>query len=430
MAEDAAAMEKALVRAGWELVDVLGALGAGQSQRLFERRWTAERDRAERDLTPLKTGPSISGATERLYRSPANWTRFRRTIDFVRPGERLFEIGLGRGYLAGIFLRDGQVGAYHGIDLEPDNVSATRETLELNGLADRAEVRQGDLYDLTRDEVAEFGADLVVCCEVIEHVPDPEAAVKTLAAALPDDADLLISVPLLGRLENVWGHVALFDAQRIRAMVEGAGLTTHLVDVVDNTWAFVLASHRQGPNARAAAAAAASTDPWADVPADPELPRALRRVDLELAVPSRWNRRLAHSEVRVQDGAVLCSFTGEDRSDGPGQYGGAAIPVADSLGIRLELALDDIDDVEVFYVDAYAESKRVARWKWEPGARRPRSNPATFVLRKGRKGLNFVPLHVDDLSSADTYEVFARIKPGSSVQFRITRAAVLTNAVR
>jgi len=428
MAEDAAAMEKALVRAGWELVDVLGALGSGQSQRLFERRWAAERDRAADELTPLKAGPSIPDGIHKLYRSPANWTRFRRTIDFVRPGDRLFEVGIGRGYLAGIFLRDGKVGAYHGIDLVPENVTATRQTLEHNGLADRAEVHEGNLYDLTREQVAEFGADLVVCCEVIEHVPDPEAALKTLAAALPEEADLLISVPLLGRLENVWGHVALFDAQRIKAMVEGAGLTTHLVDVVDNTWVFVLASHRPGPNDRAMAAAAALADPWVDVPADPELPRALRPLDLHMASPSRWNRRLAHAEVRPDDGTLLCSFTGEDRSDGPGQYGGAAIPVTEPLGIRLELALDEIDDVEVFYVDAYAESKRVARWKWEPGTRRPRSNPATFVLRKGRKGLHFVPLHVDDLASADTFEVFARIKPGATVQFRITRASLLTNA--
>lgn len=427
MADKYAGHEQALVRAGWELVDVLGRLGTGPALRAFEARWTAERARAAESLQLLKTGPGVPDGIRAMYEGPSNWTRFRRTLDFVRPGERLFEIGLGRGYLAGMFLRDGQLAAYRGIDLEADNVESTRETLQLNGLADRAEVSQGDLYDLKLADVERFGADLVVCCEVIEHVPDPEAAVKALADALPQGADLLISVPLLGRLEGVWGHLALFDAQRVRSMVTGAGLVPHVVDVVDNTWVFVLASKDEGPSGRAAAATEGPVDLWGDAPVDPQLPRKLRSMDLSTAIPSRWTKRLASSQVTVQDGGLLCEFTGEPADEAAsGQYGGAQLPVTEPLGIRLELGLDDIESIHAFYVDAYAGAKRVARWKWEPAKRRPRSNPATFVMRQGSRGKNFVPVHVDDLRSADAFEVFARIEPATHARFRITRASLLT----
>lgn len=419
--------EQALVRGGWELVDVLGRLGTSPAQRTFEPRWTAERARAAESLQTLKTGPAVSDDIRAMYEGPANWTRFRRTLDFVRPGERLFEIGLGRGYLGGMLLRDGQLAAYRGIDLEAANVEATRETLELNGLADRAEVSQGDLYDLKLADVEQFGADLVVCCEVIEHVPDPEAAVQALADALPHGAELLISVPLLGRLEGVWGHLALFDTQRVRSMVTGAGLVPHVVDVVDNTWVFVLASKDEGPSERAAAAIEGPADPWADAPADPQLPRKLRAIDLSAAVPSRWTKRLASSQVTVQDGGLLCEFAGEPADEAAsGQYGGVQLPVTEPLGIRLELGLDDIESIRAFYVDAYAGGKRVARWKWEPAKGRPQANPATFILRQGRRGTNFVPVHIDDLRSADAFEVFARIEPATHARFRIARAALLT----
>ncbi|MGH3432506.1 MAG: class I SAM-dependent methyltransferase [Thermocrispum sp.] len=427
MADTQTVGEQALVRVGWELVDVLGRLGTGLAQRAFDTRWTAERARAAESLQQLKTGPAVSDSIRAMYEGPSNWTRFRRTLDFVRPGERLFEIGLGRGYLAGMFLRDGQAGAYRGIDLEDSNVEATRETLELNGVADRAEVSQGDLYDLTLADVEQFGADLVVCCEVIEHVPDPEAAVQALADALPPGADLLISVPLLGRLEGVWGHLALFDVQRVRSMVTGAGLVPHAVDVVDNTWVFVLASKDEGASPRATAAAERPVDLWSEAAPDPHLPRALRRMDLSTAAPSRWTKRLARSEVTVQGADLLCTFTGEPAEEGAGgQYGGVQLPVSAPLGLRLELGLDDIESVRAFYVDAYAGTKRVARWKWEPAQRRPKANPATFVLRRGNRGRNFVPVQVDDLHSADAFEVFARIEPGTSARFRITRASLLT----
>jgi 2-polyprenyl-3-methyl-5-hydroxy-6-metoxy-1,4-benzoquinol methylase len=426
MADDVA-RERALVQAGWELAGLLGQLDAGKARKMLAGRWDAERARAAATLGQLKTGNKVGKRDLATYTKPSVQARFRRTLDYVQPGERVFEIGPGRGWLAGLILREGGAAAYRGTDLKASNLPASQQLFDLNGLADRAELAERDLYDLTRAELEEFGADLVVCCEVIEHVPDPELAVKALAAALPADADLLLSVPLLGRLEGVWEHFAIFDTARARAIVEQSGLTVHAVDVVDNMWVFVLASHDPGPSARADRAAAAPLEGLAAVVPDSGAPRTVRNLTLaDLAVgPSAERHRLARHRVELGGDGVRCELTAKRsrRSNEP-SYGGVRLPVSSPRGIRLQLAFDDIDAVTMFYVDAYAGQKRVSRWRWDPVAKPLRESPATFVLRPGRYD-KFRRTEVGPIESADAFDIVVAVKPGASARFRLTRAGVI-----
>ena len=424
---EGAAYERVAVRAGWDLVDLLDRLGDGQSRRLLAARWDAERARVGPELSSLRTGGTMPPEALQSYQSPSNQTRFRRTLDFIRPGERILEVGIGRGYAAGLFLREGAASAYRGLDLLDENVDATQELLDLNGLGRRAELARGDLYKLSRADVEEFGPSLLVCCEVIEHVPDPELAVATLAQALPEGTELLMSVPLAGRLETVWGHLAIFTAERMRAMVEQAGLVAHDVSAVDNTWMFVLASRDRAPSARAARACMAVAD-LVTAPGSPDEPRAFRAFDLASGDigPSVWTKRVTKQIVSHTVDGLLCEFEAEPEASSAGtSYGGVRLPATAPRGIRLELALDDIDAASAFYVDAMAGGKRVARWKWDPATGRPQSEPATFVLRAGRRGLYFRPVTCDDLESADAFDLFVAMKAGASVRFRVTQAAVI-----
>lgn len=52
--------------------------------------------------------------------------------------------------------------------------------------------------DLQRHDFGTQRFDLIICWDVLEHVPDPEAAMRTMLSALADDGLLLIAVP------NVW----------------------------------------------------------------------------------------------------------------------------------------------------------------------------------------------------------------------------------
>jgi 2-polyprenyl-3-methyl-5-hydroxy-6-metoxy-1,4-benzoquinol methylase len=102
-----------------------------------------------------------------------------------------YEIGCGEGHLS---LRMMQRGLeVNGSDLEESVVSQANDLAQKNGFGAAFSVR--DMYTLTPDEVR---ADLIVCCEVLEHLPDPEAALSVLAALSP--AHIVLSVPR----EPVW----------------------------------------------------------------------------------------------------------------------------------------------------------------------------------------------------------------------------------
>lgn len=423
--------ESERVHAGWHDVTRLERAGDPTLiSRLISR--TRARRAGGTEFEPFKIGERMRPATLRIYQRPGNQARFRRTLDYVRSGDRVFEIGLGRGYFSGLLVRDGDIAAHRGVDLVETNVLAAQELLELNGLAERSELSTGDLYDLTSDEVEGFGATLVTCCEVIEHVPDPEGALRTLAAALPKEAELLVSVPLLGRLERVWGHISIFDHERARAMVENAGLIVHSAEVVFGTWIFILASHDPEPSTRAASTLARKTraTSWpVVVPGQglfrrrpPTAPRSTRTVKLATAdlQPVGGSGLVGEDVRRTDKGRVSVRLeAAAGRSAG---VGGVRFTVGASRGVRLELALDDVAAVRRISVNALRDGQRVGRWTARAG-RLQHVKKVTASLRPGVRGPRFQAAAGTNFDSADAYEVVATVDPGSSAKIRLTRLA-------
>lgn len=423
--------ESERVHAGWRDVERLERAGDPTLLSRVVSRMRAKRTEGTK-FKPFKIGKRMRPATLRIYQRPGNQARFRRTLDYVLPGDRVFEVGLGKGYFSGLLVRDGEVAAHRGVDLLENNVLAAQELLELNGLDGRSELGTGDLYDLTSDEVEGFGATLVTCCEVIEHVPDPEKALRTLAAALPKEAELLVSVPLLGRLERVWGHIAIFDHERARAMVEDAGLIVHSAEVVFGTWIFMLASHDPEPSTRGQTVAgkAGVGSNLMTIPGQglirrrpPVAPRSTRTVKLATTdAQATAGSSLIRHDVRLTDaGKISCSLkAAAGRSAG---RGGFRLPVGASRGIRLELALDDIAAVRRISVNAFRDGQRVGGWTARAG-RLQQAKKITASLRPGVRDPRFQAAAGTNFESADAYEVVATIDPGSSAKFRLTRAAI------
>jgi 2-polyprenyl-3-methyl-5-hydroxy-6-metoxy-1,4-benzoquinol methylase len=423
----AAAYERALVRSGWEALDLIGRLGTGQSKKLLNYRWESERERGAAWFRPLERPAEWAASAFATYETEATHTRFRRTLDFVHPGDKILEVGTGKGYTGGLFLRDGGAAGYLGIELVEKNVLAAAKVLALNGVDDRGRVVQGDLFAMDLPMVEEFHPDLVVCCEVLEHVEDPEKALQALADALPEDADLLISVPVDGRLETVWGHLAIFDAARTRAMVEGAGLHVHAVDVCEDMWTLILASHRAAPSPRAAAAAGAAADGRVPPPSRSG-PRSFARLDLTSAGPARNPHRVRGQRLMLgDDQSVTCTVAANPRRlPGLGGHtGGLAFGIHQARGLRLELDLPNIDGLNALLVDAYDGTDLVARWRWDLTKRRPMRPKATYVFGAERPSKFFVPVRTGDLERADTVEVLAQVRAGATTTFRLARASVL-----
>lgn len=384
--------ERSAVRAGWQLVDAYERLSLRAAKRVFGHELDAWYEYARSTVPNLK--PWKGASALRVDESDGNRLRFRRTMDFVRPGERVFDVGFGRGYLAGLLLRDRALAAYHGIDIVPRHITATQSMLEANGFTEAdVDLRMGDVYELTPEQVAASGADLVICCEVLEHVPDPEKALQALANALPPGTDLLFSVPLHGRLEHVWGHATVFDVARLKAMIGAADLVVHHVEPLANTWTIVVASrNRRG---------------------SPRVRDASARPPVNVSVPLTTERDFVDVPASAISGDKQrsCEFA-----------------VRGLAALRLELKMIDFSHVLEVDVDVYTGSRRVGRWSWQPR----REDVATttkpvsrrFALRPGESSATFQAVSFADLGAADRVAVTLSVKPGHTAEFDL-RAAYL-----
>lgn len=102
-----------------------------------------------------------------------------------------FEIGCGEGELSLRLLGRGV--AVRGCDLEAASVDEANARSRASGHGTRFAVRS--IYDLADGEIV---ADLLVCCEVLEHLPDPRLGLERLAAQ--HAGHVLLSVPR----EPIW----------------------------------------------------------------------------------------------------------------------------------------------------------------------------------------------------------------------------------
>jgi 2-polyprenyl-3-methyl-5-hydroxy-6-metoxy-1,4-benzoquinol methylase len=101
------------------------------------------------------------------------------------------EVGCGEGHLAVLLAREGL--KVRASDFSQQVVAQARQNVLAAGVEAAIEVKS--IYDLRAPEAA---SELIVCCEVLEHLPDPGRALEILAAlARPH---LIVSVPR----EPVW----------------------------------------------------------------------------------------------------------------------------------------------------------------------------------------------------------------------------------
>lgn len=149
---------------------------------------------------------------------------FRTVGQVVQPlgAKTILDAGCGEGEglerLAGL-LPEHPVG----IDLNPESVEYARERLP------GAKISEGNLLDLPFGE-SEF--DLVLCLEVLEHIPDPAAGLAELTRV--SGADIVISVPhepwfrlgsfARGKYLKTWGnhpeHINHWNPKSFRAFAE------------------------------------------------------------------------------------------------------------------------------------------------------------------------------------------------------------------
>lgn len=431
-------VERTLVARGWADIDLVERLGSSRTRRFRAATLGADVDRAMEWFRSPDPGTIPPGIVE-MYESEANVTRYRRVLDFIGAGERVFEVGIGHGFLATMMLRDGGIERYRGVDLTAYSVRKTTQMLEANGFADIADVAEQDLYTVGRQDVEAVGATLLVCCEVIEHVPDPEAALQTLARALPEGTDLLFSIPLVGRLEGVWGHTQVFGAARIHDMLVPAGLVAHHVEVLHDTWAIVLASTSTAPSPRAARVLEASAPVETERFLEPPF-RSMANVrvsDLERLEP-RWVKRVGgvtvepclrrDEEPGMPPRGLRVRARNESPTRGPGKgwsaYAGLAFAVPEGTkGARLEVDLEDPSAVRALRVLWSREGEELGKWIWRPAEAAPKMASPTFLIAPGRGGSFLRRVPGSQVEGADAVEVAVEAEGRADIDFRVLRWA-------
>ena len=161
------------------------------------------------------------------------------TVDFKRlsiaPGAQILDIGCGSGrHVAAAYGLEGA--RVIGADLNLDDLNEARQRLDFH---DQLGAHGGGVWNLaaanvTRLPFSDDCFDLVICSEVLEHIPDHETAIREVVRVLKPGKPLVVSVPRFFPECICWalskdyssanqGHVRIYRKKKLIDLLERAG---------------------------------------------------------------------------------------------------------------------------------------------------------------------------------------------------------------
>ncbi len=142
------------------------------------------------------------------------------------PPELLLDIGSGQGDFLCQAVADRAAKKYLGFELSETGVGISRARVP------QAEFIQLDLFSPPVEASCFIGqADVAVCCEVIEHVDEPEEFCRLLKRYLKPGAYLFITVPggPMSDFDRYIGHRTHYDSASISRLLTAAGFNVEKV---------------------------------------------------------------------------------------------------------------------------------------------------------------------------------------------------------
>lgn len=149
--------------------------------------------------------------------------RFLHTVvELAQVGapRRILEVGCGEGYLTQFLFERLSPERFEACDISLERLIETRDP--------RIRFREASAYQLP---YADVSFDLVLCCEVLEHLTEPKRAMRELERV--SSRAIIVSTPFepffrlmnllrgahLARLGNTPGHIQQFAPQSLQALV-------------------------------------------------------------------------------------------------------------------------------------------------------------------------------------------------------------------
>lgn len=181
------------------VLTLVHAVPTGQSNlcnpTALDTRTDTQRDMKDTRHRPAEVGELFAGVAHAEKYQSGNFiadhlvNRFMKTIlaSVQRAGStEVHEVGCGEGHILGMLARNGfQV---RGCDVATSSLNVARTESVRHGLDIPLEIKS--VYDL---DPAVDSADTVLCCEVLEHLTEPDKALERLTAVARKD--LILSVP-------------------------------------------------------------------------------------------------------------------------------------------------------------------------------------------------------------------------------------------
>ena len=161
------------------------------------------------------------------------------TVDFNRvaivPGDRILDIGCGSGrHMAETARRTGTLTV--GTDINRKDLLDARNRMafleEIGAIHGRWDL---GISDITALPFPDNTFNLVICSEVLEHIPDHKTAVKELVRVLKPGGELVVSVPRYFPEKICWilsrdyrsspgGHIRIYDKKEIQDIITASDI--------------------------------------------------------------------------------------------------------------------------------------------------------------------------------------------------------------
>ena len=161
------------------------------------------------------------------------------TVDFtkldLKPGTFVLDAGCGAGRHLGKAFRSLGVHVV-GIDLNRDDALKAHNTVKIMRHAgeDGGGCAQVFISDITHMPFADESFDIVICSEVLEHIPNHRQAASEIVRVLKPGKSLVVSVPRYLPERICWalseayhtekgGHIRIYRKRELIGLLESAG---------------------------------------------------------------------------------------------------------------------------------------------------------------------------------------------------------------
>ncbi len=167
----------------------------------------------------------LARSSKRWYFSPENYSQYRCTLPMLEKHARGKVIDLGCGEMALQSVIQSLGLEYDGLDLIP---SSDEVTIEAN------------IQDMSM--ISDQSYDTAICLQVLEHVPNPQKAVREIFRILKTGGPLILSIPHLSRIHDEPNDFQRYTEYGIRFLLEEAGF--HIEEILTRGGLFSFLGHQ------------------------------------------------------------------------------------------------------------------------------------------------------------------------------------------